>query len=535
MHMGSAYLSYYRKKLTEYLAVKTEMVNHRAVIKEVASNVDRSWVYYITLVLASLIALLGLLTNSVAVVIGAMLISPLMGPMISSSLAFTIGDLPLARRAFQTIATSVALTIAICAVFSFISPLKEPTAEILTRVHPNIFDLFVAVISGVVGAIALCTKRSYLITSVGVAVATAVIPPLSVTGYGLGTWQPMLALGGFLLFFTNFVAIVLSSDLVFFILGFRTSHVETIKYSRRTRLLIIAGLLTLISIPLAYTLVNDLAKVKEKKQIERILKRHLNKDQVSRMTRYEYQVQDGELLVKVSVNTVKFIGKPSEGSLEKELSGALERPVDVQLEQVIVASAKVQKQPDPVGLLSRGASATRGPQAEGPAQVRDKVESMVLKAQGDLTQYLAPFPVSRTRIAFASGVDSVEVTATLKRDYPVGEDERLLLARLLGRTLELPVSLTVTTVPLLPPLLFEASGALTPASAASLAPIKHLSEGGRALRYVIESPSGKPGRNLRTLKSHLTQELGIPGDAISARTGVRGADSRAVVLRILRR
>jgi uncharacterized membrane protein len=90
----SANVSYYTKKLSEYLAVKTAMVNHRGVIKEVASSVDRSWVYYITLVMASLIALLGLLTNSVAVVIGAMLISPLMGPIISSSLAFTIGDLP---------------------------------------------------------------------------------------------------------------------------------------------------------------------------------------------------------------------------------------------------------------------------------------------------------------------------------------------------------------------------------------------------------------------------------------------------------
>ena len=125
------------------------------------------------LLLASLIALLGLLTNSVAVVIGAMLISPLMGPIISSGLAFTIGDLHLARRAFKTIAISVMLTIVVCTIISFISPLKEPTAKILARVRPNIFDLFVAVLSGIVGAIALCTKRDYLITASGVAIATA--------------------------------------------------------------------------------------------------------------------------------------------------------------------------------------------------------------------------------------------------------------------------------------------------------------------------------------------------------------------------
>lgn len=259
--MNKAIISYYIKKLTDYLALKTEMVNHWAVVKDVAAGVDRSWVYYSMSILAGLIALLGLLTNSVAVVIGAMLISPLMGPIISSSLAFTIGDLPLARRAFKTIAVSVVLTIVVCTVVSFISPLKDPTAEILARVRPNIFDLFVAMLSGIVGAIALCTKRNYLITSSGVAVATAVIPPLSVTGYGLGTGQLMLAMGGFLLFFTNFVAIVLTSDLIFFILGFRTSHVETVQYSPRKRFLIIAGLLTLVSIPLVYTMVADLSKV----------------------------------------------------------------------------------------------------------------------------------------------------------------------------------------------------------------------------------------------------------------------------------
>ncbi|OGT96265.1 MAG: TIGR00341 family protein, partial [Geobacteraceae bacterium GWB2_52_12] len=286
--MNSTYLRFHIKKLKDFLAVKTEMVNHRAVIKEVASSVDRSWVYYSILLLASLIALLGLLTNSVAVVIGAMLISPLMGPIISSGLAFTIGDLHLARRAFKTIAVSVTLTIVVCTIISFISPLKEPTAEILARVRPNIFDLFVAVLSGIVGAIALCTKRDYLITASGVAIATAVIPPLSVIGYGLGTGQLMLALGGFLLFFTNFVAIVLTSDLVFFILGFRTSHLETVQYSPRKRFLIITSLLTLISIPLVYTLVVDITMVKEKKRIERVLKQHLNKDLVSRMTGYDY-------------------------------------------------------------------------------------------------------------------------------------------------------------------------------------------------------------------------------------------------------
>lgn len=531
--MNKALISYYIKKLTDYLAAKTEMVDHRAIIKEVASNVERSWLYYCILTLAGLIALLGLLTNSVAVVIGAMLISPLMGPIISSGLAFTIGDLLLARRAFKTIAVSVALIISVCAVVSFISPLKEPTAEILSRVRPNIFDLFVAVLSGIVGAIALCTKRNYLITSTGVAIATAVIPPLSVTGYGLGTGQLMLATGGFLLFFTNFVAIVLTSDLVFFILGFRTRHLETVQYSPRKRFLIIAGLLTLISIPLVYTLVVDLTTVKEKKRIERVLKLNLNKELTSRMTSYDYQKHDDKILIRASVNTVKIIDKPSQSMMEKELADAFKCPVSVRLEQVIVASENALKLPKESELMT--GSYSPAAKVETYAQIKSKVEQMVMKAQRELTDTLTPFPVSDTRLTFGGGTESLQVSTTLKRDYPVEDDEKLLLARLLERSLELPVSLTVKTVPLLPPLLFDGTGALTPASTATLALIKELPGGSGSFRLLLESPSRKNDKKLNAVKEYLIQTLGVPDQSIMIRPARSATESNGVTLRIVRR
>nr|WP_246525752.1 TIGR00341 family protein [Geomobilimonas luticola] len=482
---------------------------------------------------ASLIALLGLLTNSIAVVIGAMLISPLMGPIISSGLAFTIGDISLARRAFKTIAISVAVTIVACTIVSFISPLKEPTAEILTRVRPNIFDLLVAVLSGTVGAIALCTKRNYLITSTGVAIATAVIPPLSVTGYGLGTGQLTLAMGGFLLFFTNFVAIVLTSDLVFFTLGFRTSHLETVQYSPRKRLMIIAGLLTLISIPLAYTLVADLTKVKEKKRIERVLKLNLNKELTSRMTSYDYQQHDEKILIRASVNTVKFIDKPSELKMEKELTDAFKRPVDVRLEQIIVASGEVDKQPSALSLLAGSTSTI--PRTDSSAQIKGKVEQMIMNVQRELTEALTPFPVSDTQLTFASGNESILVSTTLKRDYPVEDDEKLLLTRQLERSLDLPVALTVKTVPLLPPLLFDSTGALTPVSTATLALIKELPGGSRAFRFVLESSTRKNDRRLETVKHHLIEGQEVPERSIVIRSAHSATESPGVTLRIVRR
>ena len=182
-----------------------------------------------------LIALLGLLINSVAVVIGAMLISPLMGPIFTAALSFSMGDLRLARKAFKIIVVSIILSVFVAALFTLLSPLKAPTQEILSRTRPNVYDLLIAAFAGAAGAYALCTRVSYLFVTTGVAVATAVIPPLSVVGYGIGTGQFSIAMGGFLLFFTNLVAIVISSDIVFHIFRFRAIMVEEASYPvRRT-------------------------------------------------------------------------------------------------------------------------------------------------------------------------------------------------------------------------------------------------------------------------------------------------------------
>jgi uncharacterized hydrophobic protein (TIGR00271 family) len=504
--MNRAQIRYYTKKLKDFLALKTEMVNHQAIVKEVASGVERSWVYYLLLLAAGLIALLGLLTNSVAVVIGAMLISPLMGPIISSGLALTIGDLPLARRAFRTIAISVGLTILVTAFFTLLSPLKEPTSEILARVRPNIYDLFVAMLSGIVGAVALCTKRNYLITATGVAVATAVIPPLSVAGYGLGTGQLMLGVGGFLLFFTNFVAIVLTSYLVFFIMGFRTSHVETIQYSQRTRLLVIGGLLALISIPLVYTLVVDLRKVNTTKRIERVLKKHLNQQQSSRMTGYTHQTHKDGIQIRATLNTVRMIPKTVVKQIEQELQADFKPPVNLYLEQVLVASERLPEQ-----------SETSKPREESPTAIHNKVTRLVHNAERELTALLAPFPVKNVRLSFATQAQPLGLSAVVRRDWPVNEDELLLLTRQLEKALQLPLMVSLKTAPLLPLLLLDNNGSLSQESQQALSLITQLPGGPSGYRFQLEAAGRASAASCRTVSAYLTKQLAVPASLISCR------------------
>lgn len=531
--MNQAYLRYYTKRLKEFLAIKTEMVNHQEIVRELASDIARSWIYYLMLLMSGLIALLGLLTNSVAVVIGAMLISPLMGPIISSGLALTIGNLPLARRAFRIIAISVVLTVLVTAFVTLLSPLKEPTAEILARVRPNIYDLFVAMLSGIVGGVALCTKRNYLITATGVAVATAVIPPLSVTGYGLGTGQLMLAMGGFLLFFTNFVAIVLTSNLVFFTMGFRSTHTETIQYSQRTRFLIIASVFSLISIPLVYTLVVDVKKVNTKKKIELVLKKNLNKDQSSRMTGFTYQKKDGKFLIIASVNTLAFIDKKARLQMESELKDSFQKPVDLELEQVIMASEKLQEESSKINFMNE--KTIEKPRIETPAEIKGKVGRLLTMTDTELNQSFAPFHAKDIRLTFSGGDNPLGVDAVLQRDYPVGDDERLVVSHLLERTLGLPTVLHITTTPLLPEITFSKEGGLSPESIKALAIVKQLPGGPDGFRFLVDSPSRKRNKEATMLRSYLSKDLAIPLNSISQTKPSRktGANNK-ITLRILR-
>ena len=527
---NNAQVRYQIKKLKDYLAVKTEMVNYQAVIRDVACGVERSWIYYLMLLMAALIALLGLLTNSVAVVIGAMLVSPLMSPIISSGLALTIGDLRLARQAFRTIAISVVLTILLTAFVTLLSPLKEPTAEIMSRVRPNIYDLFIAVLSGVVGAVALCTKRNYLITATGVAVATAVIPPLSVAGYGLGTGQLMIGLGGFFLFFTNFVAIVLTSDLVFFVMGFRTTHVETIQYSPRKRMLIIAGLLALISIPLIYTLVVDLQKVKTKKRIERVLKNNINKQNISRMTGYSYTQGKKALDIIATVNTVSFIPKSAEQNMEKELQNVFALPVDIHFEQIIMASEKIEA-PRIKSNLDSGNTEVR---EESLVELSANVAKIIAEAEQALAAELSPFILADTQLSFASSGQPFLVSATVQRDWPISPDEEHLLTRHLQQSLGQPLSLSLKTAPMLPPLAFSDDGALSAESIKALALLKELPGGPASYRYLLKASGRNNRRQIAVVQSHLLKTFQVPATAVAVSRQRTRADHAELTLQVVR-
>jgi uncharacterized hydrophobic protein (TIGR00271 family) len=152
--------------------------NHEGVIKDVFLGVEITTGYFFILSLANLIALTGLIVGSAPVIIGAMLISTLMGPILSTGFAFATGNKTIWRRALTKVSLSVALTLAVAALASNFSPLQDITNEIAARTRPNLYDLLIAIFAGLAGAIAICTTKNYLTIVPDVAIATAVIPPL---------------------------------------------------------------------------------------------------------------------------------------------------------------------------------------------------------------------------------------------------------------------------------------------------------------------------------------------------------------------
>ncbi len=185
--------------------------------------------YWLEIVFSAGIATFGLVLNSPAVIIGAMLISPLMGPIMATGLSLAVGDLYLSIKAVGNLVASIALAIGLSSTFVWLLPFHSPTAEILSRTNPNLLDLGIALFSGLAGSFAVLRSGGAggVTTLPGVAIAVALMPPLCTMGFGLGSAANMRIMGGAgLLFLTNLVAIVASAFAVFLLIGMNSPEIR---------------------------------------------------------------------------------------------------------------------------------------------------------------------------------------------------------------------------------------------------------------------------------------------------------------------
>ncbi len=198
------------KNFLDNFKLKNEKENHRTVIDSIEKGVVFKGTNLWILVFAILIASLGLNVNSTAVIIGAMLISPIMGPIMGLGLGIGINDLTLLKKSLSNYLLAAIVGLATSTIFFLISPISDAHSEILARTSPNIYDVLIAFFGGLAGILATSSKQKGNVIP-GVAIATALMPPLCTAGYGLATLQFYYFFGAIYLFFINTVFIALAT------------------------------------------------------------------------------------------------------------------------------------------------------------------------------------------------------------------------------------------------------------------------------------------------------------------------------------
>ena len=195
-----------KKLLGRYFNLLPDKEDEHAVIEQVKGGTQFRGTNLWILIFAILIASLGLNVNSTAVIIGAMLISPLMGPIIGMGLSVGISDFEMLKQSLKNYGVATLISVATATLYFWISPLSEAQSELLARTSPTLYDVLIAFCGGAAGVLALTTKSKGQVIP-GVAIATALMPPLCTAGYGLATGQWTYFFGAFYLFFINTVFI----------------------------------------------------------------------------------------------------------------------------------------------------------------------------------------------------------------------------------------------------------------------------------------------------------------------------------------
>ena len=364
------------------------------------------------------IAVLGLLLSSPAVVIGAMLLSPLMDPIMGLGFALAIGDYGWLKKSARSLAWGTMMAIGLTAALVYFSPIQTITPEIAARTQPNLFDLFVALFSALAGAYAMIRGREG--TIVGVAIATALMPPLATVGFGLATWNWTVFSGALLLYVTNLITIALTALAMARLYGFRTAL--SARQSTFQNLAVFAVFVAL-AVPLAFSL----QQIAFQTNAQRIIRGEIEEPFVvgSEVSRLDVDFRSEPIVVASSIYTPR-LQPEAEAEIERALAARLDQPVELSLTQLQV-----------------GTSATAA-QAAQLSDARANEEAAALARAETLA----------TRLALVAGVSEDDVTVDRTRRRATVRAQRLDGATLAAyRALELRIAATEPDwiIELLPP------------------------------------------------------------------------------------
>lgn len=533
--------------------------------------------YWLQVLFSAGIATLGLVLNSPAVIIGAMLISPLMGGILANGLAFAVGDLVLGTRAIVNLAVSCLAAIVFAILIIAPIPFKELTPEIAARTQPNALDLFIALFSGALGSIATAKEPKGVVTSIpGVAIAVALMPPLCVVGYGIGIRLSsdivgisgfQIARGGGLLFLTNLAAITLMSMLVFLALNIGMPEVKSqaVEWHEQdpesrwvknlltrlpvtnqlqkigslpSRLVVILLPILVLLVPLNQSfsrLQTELAQKQEDNALRRlattIWQRNFANTPTGEPRSYISQLttatNEDNLTVQLTVFTSEPYSLDDRQQFRETLARQLNRPansLDIQLIEILTASNE---------LLARLADDSVTPEPITP----DTVPISVSQAQANLLQtvdtalgtMVLPTPALPLRHEVStSAINPLTLKIIYLSDRDIGQDAQTLLREDLRNRLQSPMTQVILErVPTFPtPLNFELDrSAISPESQQTLSRVgtilqqqPNLSVDIVARAETLENPVIN-GNRIKAVQTVLTKTWGIDSQRIQSRSG----------------
>lgn len=326
-------------------------VDHDGVLRQIADDSGWSGRYAFLILVSAALSLLGVLMPSVAVLIGAMLLSPLMMPIIGLGFGIATLDFREIRRAGFALALGSAIAIVLTMAMVWMSPIQTITSEIAGRTRPTLFDLLVALLSAVAGAYALIRGRGG--TVVGVAIAIALMPPLAVVGFGIATWNWTVFSGSLLLFLTNAVTIALTAALVARVYGFG-SHLSP--HHTGWQLLLFIGALGLLSVPLGAALSQIAFEAVAQRQIRDTVRGHFPAG--SRLSQLEIDYTATPIRVRAVMLTPR-LDPSADSALADNLAQRLSRPVDVHVDQLRVSRDSGETEAAQIAQASDAATARR--------------------------------------------------------------------------------------------------------------------------------------------------------------------------------
>ncbi len=290
--------------------------------------------FYLMTGLAAVIATLGIITGNTVVVIGAMVVAPLMMPVLSFSMAGVKGDLAMFNRSIKGEVKGALLAILVAVLVAYVMPTYELNEEFLLRTEPTLLDLGIAFASGLAGAYAIAKRMDY--TLPGIAVSVALIPPLCVVGISIGLRLGLeFTLGALLLFVSNIIAINLAGYIVFWVVGLGPTWYWDEEETRK-KIYNSVALMLLVAIPLGWIMWTSFEEKYLVSETMDVLEGQLSGIKYAKITGISHFIEEGTWHIIAEIESPTMLDSERVAEMEYALSERLERDVELELKITLI-------------------------------------------------------------------------------------------------------------------------------------------------------------------------------------------------------